>query len=183
MSAWCVNKAWRERGENGPLKWVGPSQAGLLECLPLWFPGERRWKTNGVWLPYFLKVLEVTCCRCGTGAGALMFAACLPSCPVVCQPDTMKRAPQPSLLPHSCSISARDHSTACSMALPTTRSACSHGSDLVSNWSVEVGRHWLMWLYCRWWLIVCSPCCGHTEHACTKKNARSWGIKQIFAEK
>lgn len=33
-----------------------------------------------------------------------------------------------------------------SVALLTTQSACSHGDDLVSNWSIEVGRHRLVWL-------------------------------------
>lgn len=47
MSAGCVNKAQREWGENGPLKWVGLSQAGRLEMSsPLIPPGtetENKW--------------------------------------------------------------------------------------------------------------------------------------------
>lgn len=131
------------------------------KCLPLWFPGEQRRKTNGVWLPYFLKVLDVTCRYCGTRVGALTLAAWLPSCPAVCQADTMERAPEPSPLPHPHSIPAADYSTACSVALLTTQSACSHGDDPVSNWSIEVGRHRLVWLCRRWWLIACSSCGWH----------------------
>lgn len=157
----CLLDVWTKLGgseaKTDLLSESDPVRRDGWKCLPLWFLGEQRRKTNGVWLPYFLKVLEVTCRCCGTWAGALMFAAWPLSCPAVCQPATMERPPQPSPLPHRHSIPATDHSTACSVALLTTQSACSHGDDLVSNWSIEVGRHRLVWLCRRWWLIACWP--------------------------
>lgn len=154
----CLLDVWRKlRGSEAKtdlLSESDPVKRDGWKCLPLWFPRERRRKTNGVWLAYFLKVLEVTCRCCGTRAGALMCAAWPPSCPAVCQPDTMKRAPQPSPLLYS--IPATDHSTACSVALLTTQSPCSHSDDLVSNWSIEVVKNRLVWLCRQWWLTVYS---------------------------
>lgn len=161
----CLLDVWTKLGgseaKTAFLSESDPVRRDGWKCLPLWFPGEQRRKTNGVWLPYFLKVLDVTCRYCGTRVGALTLAAWLPSCPAVCQADTMERAPEPSPLPHPHSIPAADYSTACSVALLTTQSACSHGDDPVSNWSIEVGRHRLVWLCRRWWLIACSSCGWH----------------------
>lgn len=161
----CLLDVWTKLGgseaKTAFLSESDPVRRDGWKCLPLWFPGEQRRKTNGVWLPYFLKVLDVTCRYCGTRVGALTLAAWPPSCPAVCQADTMERAPEPSPLPHPHSIPAADYSTACSVALLTTQSACSHGDDPVSNWSIEVGRHRLVWLCRRWWLIACSSCGWH----------------------
>lgn len=47
MSVGCVNNARREWGENGPLKWVRPSQAGRLEMssplIPRGTATENKW--------------------------------------------------------------------------------------------------------------------------------------------
>lgn len=97
----CLLDVWTKLGGSEArtdlLSESDPVRRDGWKCLPLWFPEEQRRKTNGVWLPYFLKVLEVTRRSCGTRAGAVIFTARLPSCPVVCQSDTMEKAPQPSL--------------------------------------------------------------------------------------
>lgn len=148
----CLLDVWTMLGgseaKTDLLSESGPVRRDGWKCLPLWFPGEQRRKTNGVWLPYFLKVLEVTCCCCGTQAGALMFApwppSCWVSCPAVCQPDTMEWIPPRSLI----SFDPRhrpEHGTLNGNA-DNSVALVAHRWPL-SNWLKEVNRQHLMWLY------------------------------------
>lgn len=59
-------RASEREGEGERERWIrrllsesDPVGRDGWKCLPLWFPGEQRQKTNGDWLPYFLKVPEV----------------------------------------------------------------------------------------------------------------------------
>lgn len=95
----CLLDVWTKLGgsevKTDLLSEWNPVRRDGWKCLPLWFLREQRRKTNGVWLPYFLKVLEVTWPAAEHGL-ELMFAAWLLSCPAVCQLDTMEKAPQHS---------------------------------------------------------------------------------------
>lgn len=75
----CLLDVWRKlRGNEAKtdlLSESDPVKRDSWKCLPLWFLREQRRKTNGVWLAYFLKVLEVTCRCCRTWAGELMCTA------------------------------------------------------------------------------------------------------------
>lgn len=169
MSAGCVCKAWRERGENTPLKWVGPSHAGRLEHLRLLLTGgEQRWKTNEGWLLYFLKVLKVTCHGCGQELEHRCSLVVFWAVQWSVNPTQWKEPFKLPCIPVLVLIPARDHSA-----------ACLNVNALVSNWSIQVGRSWLMLSFTASVLLLCVchcfSCCGHRAHACPKKNL--WGVK------
>lgn len=180
MSAGCVNKARRERGENGPLKWVEPSQAGRLEMssplIPQGTETENKWSLTPLFSQgpasdlLLLRNMGWSWCS-PPGCWAVQWSVS----------STQWRSPlSPTSLPHPNSILATDHSTACSVALLTTQSACSHHDDPGSNWSIKVGRHQLVWLtHC---VFVLTRHAVDTNSHC-KKNIRSWEIKWIFTEK
>jgi len=150
------------------------------KCLPFWFPEEPRLKTNGVWLPYFLKVLVVSCWRCGTRGGSGVDVRCRAVQRSVSPVQWKKLLNTPP--PHTIQ-SQPEHTTQRALLMP--QSACSHGGDPVSNWSIEVSMHRLVW---QRRLTVRSPSLATLPtyvHACAgeKLNTISWGIKWIITEK
>lgn len=148
MSVGCVNNARREWGENGPLKWVRPSQAGRLEMssplIPRGTATENKWSLT----PLFsqgpgsdLPLLRNTGWSTDVCSLATELLGELSS--GLSTRHNGMNPPDLSFL----SIPDTDQSTARSMAMLTTQSLWLHIDGPLSNWLKEVNRQHLMWLY------------------------------------